>query len=385
MPSQVQINSRLDEIARSFSPSTYSSSAFAEYFAKKTPKWSLTKVAFEEWLGARMEEGVIKVIGKGIGLALMLENSGEWIQSEVKNRHGKQDEKGIPRDEVRRLVREKWGGEPFGAGELIHLIEKLHPEKSPARVRSSVSPWVTNAVKSGELVVTTPGKKSGRLYRFRKPSDPPLGEKTPFKLVEDVVPAPEVAPILALPTPVDPTDHLVEAMCQWIDSSMKEMLATLQKTFVEKVARFEVLLREAKVASLEELVASMPEQPKLYQLVQEVKAAKHENGQVKSTLPFRLSNFNLIYESVFEEEYGKLPVRDQEAIKKGIQLLSCNGASHPSLKTKRIDSPLPNTPLGSFVSRSGDFRFSWRREGNTIYHYAIYRRGDMPTRYGSEQ
>ncbi len=370
-----------DQAAASFGSEQFSSIMLKERVTKLNPKLDIRSDMVSRWASALIDEKKIEVTGQGPKGSLVFRVIGEiTVPKGVEAIVGQKEiESHVGIEQIRKAIKERFAQEVFTSASLREYLHVQYPNAPITKIQANLGYWLGKAVPSGEIEVATPEKKCTRGYRLpRKPIiDIPPAVNEPL-LVE-----PEPAPEPIIDRPVDPTQALVLAFSNWMNDAMNTSVEAMKRAIMEQTERFERLLTEVRVATIEELAASMPSHPKLFTAIQEIK--RDELATVpRSPLPHKVSIYTMRYDHSFVDTYERLASNEKELIKKSIHFLANNGSHYPSLSTKKLDMEIPGTPRGAYVSRAGDLRFTWEKDGHTVQYHTIFRRGDAPLAYGAE-
>ncbi len=366
-----------DQAAASFGSEQFSSLMLKERVAKLNPKLPIRSDMVSRWASASIDEKKIEVTGQGPKGSMIFRAIGE-IPLTNKPRP-KEIGDHVGGDQIRKAIKERFAQEVFTSVSLREYLHAQYPSATRSKIMGNIGYWLTTAIQSGEIEIATPEKKRWRGYRVPRK---PIAEIPPT-VNEPLLVEPEPAPEPIIERQVNPTQALVLAFSNWMNDAMNTSVEAMKRAITEQTERFERLLTEVRVATIEELAASMPSHPKLFTAIQEIK--RDELATVpRSPLPHKVSIYTMRYDHSFVDTYERLASNEKELIKKSIHFLANNGSHYPSLSTKKLDMEIPGTPRGAYVSRAGDLRFTWEKDGHTVQYHTIFRRGDAPLAYGAE-
>ncbi len=388
-----------DQAAASFGSEQFSSIMLKERVTKLNPKLDIRSDMVSRWASALIDEKKIEVTGQGPKGSLVFRVIGEIIVPKgVEAIVGQKEiESHVGSDQIRKVIKERFAQEVFTSASLREYLHAQYPSAPLSKIRGNIGYWLTTAIQSGEIEIATPEKKCQRGYRVpRKPEEiehsaqvnelPAAHDeaiRAGARLIQDYEQNPTPATQIHL-SPTDPTQALVLAFSAWMSDAMSTSVEAMKRAITEQTARFERLLTEVRVATIEELAASMPSHPKLFTAIQEIKREELPELTPKTPLPGKVSIYNMRYDHPFVDTYERLASNEKELMKKSIHLLANNGSHYPSLCTKKLDLEVPGTPRGAYVSRAGDLRFTWEKKGMNIEYFNLFRRGDAPLVYGAE-
>jgi hypothetical protein len=365
-----------DRAAASFGTEPFSSIQLRERVAKVKPTLPFRWDMVSRWSAPHLEAGRLAVVGTGPKGSLVYRVVG-GIEAPPAEPGIKKDATSLTWSSIDALLKEKFAGRSFDAGTLITTLRVAHPAVPIEKARSSVSTCLAYRLKTGALVVVTPGKQKHRWYRLAGADERAAANVGTSPIITEPVPAPAPA------SPPDPTDALAVALGVWLAETLRVATDALVATFHDREAALQAALREARLARLDELVATLPDHPRLFAAVQEVRR-KEAPAPVVPTLPTRLAEHVLAYDAPFTTAFTGMPAGERDQVTKALHLLVHNGSHYPSLATKKVDRPLPGTPDGAWVSRAGDWRFTWEKAGRSVRCHTLFRRGDAVGTYGSE-
>ncbi len=380
MREMTEYRERFDQAATSFGSEQFSSLMLRERVAKLNPQLKIRRDMVSRWASTSIDEKKIEVTGQGPKGSMIFRVIGEIpvTNRPLSRREPREIGDHVGVNQIRKAIRERFAHEVFTIGSVREYLHAQYPNVPMSKIHGNLGYWLSKAIPAGEIEVATPEKKSKRGYLVpRKPiPEIPLAvNESPF--------ASEPASEPIIERPINPTQALVLAFSKWMHDAMSTSVEAMKRAITEQTERFERLLTEVRVATIEELAASIPSHPKLFTAIQEIKR-EELSAAPKAPLPHKVSIYTMRYNDPFVDTYERLASNEKELIKKSIHLLANNGSHYPSLSTKKLDMEVPGTPRGAYVSRAGDLRFTWEKEGHTVRYHNIFRRGDAPLIYGAE-